>query len=56
MKKKKAKSKKSRARKQKRQRKVQQNLIEKKTIEVEYPTSLKDRLRSVISMDRTACA
>lgn len=54
MKKKKTKAKKSRAKK--RQKKTQQDLIQKKTIEIEAPVSLKDRLRGVISMDRTACA
>lgn len=53
MKKKKTKAKKNRSKK--RQKKVQQDLIQRKAIEIESPVSLKDRLRGVISMDRTAC-
>lgn len=54
MKKKKTKTKKSRSKK--RQKKMQQDLIQKKATKIESPVSLKDRLRGVISMDRTACA
>ena len=50
---KKKKTKKNRTKK--RQKKVQKDFIQKKEIELEVPVSLKDRLKNVISMDRTAC-